>query len=191
MADIDLERKRGGGMSWLWWVLGLLLLAAVIWWVWPSGDEELAGGLETEPTGEVQPLPEPAPEMVGEQPGVSVAEIIESPATYTGQTLTSEVQVTEVPTDRGFWIEDQGERLFVIIIDQPQEQPQNIQPNTTVRLQQAVVRDPTYLANLPGAPLDSDTESIARNQDVFLTVDEANIVMMGQGEGAMQGGGGM
>ena len=174
MADIDLERNRGGN-NWMWWVIGLLLLVLVVWWIWPSGEEEFAGDVGNEPTAEVQPLPEPAPEMTAEQPGITVAEIIESPATYTGQTITSEVRVTEVPTDRGFWITDQGERLFVVLIDVPQEQPRNIQPNTTIQLDQAVVRDPSFLAELPGAPLDEDTERIARNQDVFLTVREGSV----------------
>ena len=175
MADIDLERRRGGG-HWLWWLVAAAVVALIVWWAWPEGEPDVADtNFDTEPTAEVQPLPEPAPGTMGEQSGVTVAQIAESPATYTGQTVSSEVRVTDVPTDRGFWVEDQGQRLFVLVVDQPQEQPIDIQPNSTVRLEQATVRDARDVANLPGTPVDPDTEQILRDQDVFLTVQQQNI----------------
>jgi hypothetical protein len=35
MAEVNLERKptgAGGGMGWLWIVLGIILLAVLVWW---------------------------------------------------------------------------------------------------------------------------------------------------------------
>jgi hypothetical protein len=35
MAEVNLERKPtgpGGGMGWLWIVLGIILLAVLVWW---------------------------------------------------------------------------------------------------------------------------------------------------------------
>lgn len=178
MADTDVER-RSRGMGWLWWAVGLLALILIVWWAWPAGEEAELALEDAQPTAEVQPQ---AAETVGEQPAMSLGEIIANPGTYTGQTWTSEVNVTEVPTDRGFWIEEDGERVLVVIVDQPREQPFDVQPNTTLRLEQAVVRDPGFLAELPGAPLDADTEALVRDQPVFLTVDESNIHRVGQDE---------
>ena len=180
MADIDLEQRRGGGAGWLWGILGLLGILLIAWWAWPGGDDIDLDTLESEPTAEVQPLPEAAP--TADQPVLTVVMIGESPATYMGQTLSAEVTVTEVPTDRGFWIEEDGQRLFAIIIDQPQERPLHVQANTRVRLDRATVRDATYLSELPGAPLDADTEQIARDQEVFLVVDERSIHVVSEGQ---------
>ena len=130
------------------------------------------------PAVEVQPNAVAEPEAIAQAPGIPVSQIIESPATYTGQTLGGEVRVTEVPTDRGFWIEDEGQRLFAILADQPQEEPKDINPNQTLRLREAVVRDPAFIANIPGEPLDADTRRILNGLPVFLTVDERNIEIL-------------
>ena len=141
----------------------------------PEGD--LVGGGEI--TGEARPLPQSTADTVGERTLVTVSGVIERPDSYLGQSLTSEVRVTAVPTERGFWIDEDGERLFVVIIDQPQEEPVEVRPNTTVRLERATVRDPSSLGDLPGEPLDPDTQSILQTQDAFLVVDESNIEMVG------------
>lgn len=181
MADIDVQRK--GPSIWPW-IIGLLVLALIIWAVAEmvdTDDAELAETelIEEEPAAEIQPDVLTEPEAVAPAAGISVAEIAESPTTFTGRTLDAEVRVVDVPTDRGFWIEDQGKRLFAIIIDQPREVPLDINPGQTLRISQATVRDPSSLTNLPGAPLDADTERLAREQPVFLVVDEGNIQIVG------------
>lgn len=44
MADIDIEKdknKGGGDSSKIWlWVLGILVLAGIIWWIAAAGNEE-------------------------------------------------------------------------------------------------------------------------------------------------------
>ena len=37
MADINVERK--GGTPWLWWIIGLIVLALIVWgiWEWTKG----------------------------------------------------------------------------------------------------------------------------------------------------------
>lgn len=185
MADIDVQRRSG--MTWLWVLLGLIVLALIIWAIAANDDERVAMEPVTEqpitpPATEMQPTAPlgAAPERAAEAAGVPIPQIMESPATWTGRTITGEVRVVEVPTDRGFWIEDQGERLFAILIDQPAEQPKDINPGQTLRLEQATLRDSTYLASLPGEPLDADTRRIVEGLPVFLVVDEANIDIQGQ-----------
>lgn len=183
MADIDLERKRGGGKGWLWAVLGLLALVLVVWWAWPDGDDEFAD-VDPAPVETVEPVaPAATPEPAGDIPGVSVGDILGNPDQYVGESFPgAEVTAVEVPTDRGFWIEDEGERLFAIIIDQPAEQPKDINPGATLRIDGGTLRDPAFLPEIPGEPLDSRTEEIAGEQEIFLVVDEAEITVMEGGE---------
>lgn len=177
MADIDVERK--GPSIWPW-IIGLIILALLIWALVElfGGDEEAevaAVDPIVAPTGEVSPPTMEPPALVAPTAGIPVSQIIESPATFTGQALGGEVRVVEVPTDRGFWIEDQGERLFVILNDAPQEQPVDINPGQTVRMSQAMVYE--NMNNVPGN-LDPDTRNILQNQRVFLAVDEANVEIL-------------
>ena len=132
----------------------------------------------------VPPAVTPAtmPEPVAQLPGVSIADILGNPAGFLGQTWTVDaVQVPEVPTDRGFWIEDQGSRLFAIIIDDPEEQPKDINPGQTLRITEGVLRDRTFLPQIPGEPLEAQTQQIAEQQPVFLVVDERNIQILSSG----------
>ena len=113
---------------------------------------------------------------------VTIGDILGNPDRYVGETFPqAEVNVTEVPTDRGFWIEDEGRRLFAIIIDQPQEEPKDINPGQTLRIEEGVLRDRTFLPAIPGVPLDQDTENIAEQQPIFLTVDEQYINILEAG----------
>ena len=173
MADINVERKSTS----IWpWILGLIALALLIWvLVEALGNDEPEVAAVPAVT-EVQPtVPPVAPEPIAQAEGVPVSQIIESPATWTGRTVAGEVRVVGVPTDRGFWIEDQGERLFVILNDQPRERPININQGQTLRLREAMIYD--NVANVPGQ-LDPDTRSIIQDQPVFLSVDEANIEVL-------------
>ena len=178
MADINVERKTPG----IWpWIIGLIILAVLIWALAAAldgGDD--ADVARTDPAAEVvevQPLvPDvetPAP--VAGAAGVPLSQIIESPATWTGRTVGGEVRVVDVPTDRGFWIEDEGERLFVILGDRPAEAPVDINTGQTLRISEATVYDD--VANVPGQ-VDADTRNIAQGQPVFLGVDESNIQIL-------------
>lgn len=174
-VEMDREHENKRGLGWLWFLLAVVILALVVWWLWPAAEvtepvpDAPAIAQETEPL----PVPEPVPAISTQR--IPIDAILLSSATYVGQTLSGEVRVVEVPTDRGFWIEDNGQRMFVILNDQPVERPVHIQQDTTIRLDEAIVRDVSALSSLGGAPLDDDTKRIARDQQVFLTVDEANV----------------
>ena len=152
-------------------MLGLLLLALIIWLIWAwVGDDEVEP-VATEPITE-----ETTPEPVAEAPAVTIGDVLSNPDDYVGETWPrAEVNVASVPTDRGFWIVDQGDSLFSVIIDVPEEQPKDINPGATLRIDEGTLRDRTYLPEMPGAPLDQTTENIAEQQDAFLVVDERYI----------------
>lgn len=177
MADIDVQRK--GGMGWLWWVLGLLLLALIVWWIAAAGDDDDAEVAVVDPAPVVTPTT--TPEVVAGATGITLADIMGNPAAYVGQSFSDdEVRVAEVPTDRGFWIEDEGQRIFAILNDNPQEEPLDINPGQTLRVQQAMLRAPATLNEVPGQ-LDADTRRIAEGQPIFLVVEETNINILTQG----------
>jgi hypothetical protein len=184
MADIDVERK--GGMGWLWWILGLLLLALVIWWIAAAGDDEAEVAEVVEPAPVVTPTTTPEPIAQGP---LCVAQVLAAPTTYVGQSLGEcEMRVVEVVSDRGFWIEENGQRVFVVVneasaattgvadVQGRQAERPDINAGQTVRIGEAMVLD--NVANLAG-PLDQQTQNIAQNQPWFLAVDAENVNMQG------------
>lgn len=63
MADIDVERK--GGMGWLWWLLGLIVLALVVWAIVEAMDTDEPEVGVTEPVPAVAPGVTPEPGVPG------------------------------------------------------------------------------------------------------------------------------
>ncbi len=176
MADINVERKSPG----IWpWIIGLIVLALLIWALVAAmdgdDDAEVAVLDPAAEVAEVQPTMPPVEIMTA---GVPVLQIMESPATWIGQTVAGEVRVVDVPTDRGFWIEDQGRRLFVILNDRPSDASIDIDAGQTLRINQAMIHDNVSAVS---GDVDADTRNIAQGQPVFLTVDEANVEIMQSG----------
>jgi hypothetical protein len=184
MADIDVERKSS--MAWLWWLLGLLVLALLAWLLLRGGDDpEVAA---------VEPLPAPAPvtpattpEPIAQGP-LCVAQALSGATPNIGQTLgTCSMNVVEVVSDRGFWIEENGERVFVVINEgapgvadtQGAAERPDINPGQTITVSEAMVRDDVQ--NVAG-PLDEQTRTLAGQQPWFLTVEEENVQILTTGE---------
>lgn len=180
MAKIPVE-KESGGAGWLGWLLGLLLLLLAIWviWAWVDDDdvEPVADTDVEQVTPETTPVAEP-------EPMPPLADILANPEDHVGNTFP-DTEVTVATdrelTDRGFWIQNRGNHLFAVIIDVPQEQPKDINPGATLYITDGTLRAPDYLSDLTGAPLDENTAQIARDQEIFLVVDERNIMVRQQG----------
>lgn len=167
------------GLALLWAAIIVILLILLFVWLWPTGEEVL------EPTGtevaeDIVPI-EAAP--TGEVDIAAVdfrlADIRTAPASWSGRSVSGEAIVAEVPTDRGFWIEENGERLFVVLIDEPAEVPKDINENQRVRFSDAMVHtDATNLDAIPGEPLSAATREIIAGEPAFLVVDESNIEIL-------------
>lgn len=183
MADIKMERKKRGP-GWLWALLALILIALVLWWLWGRGrvDEPIQPVGEVGVTEPVEPIEGATEPAAGG--AVDLGPILANPGNWVGRDFpTGEVQVAEVATDRGFWVTGSGgERLFGVIIDQPAEQPKDINAGQTLRITGGTLRDSSYLPQLAGDPLDDDTRRILENQEVFLVVDEADIEVVDGGQ---------
>lgn len=171
MAKIPVEKKQRP--SWIWWLLGLLLLGGLTWILAEAFDDEEE--LDVADVEEVEPLPPPP---TAEPEEVDIGSILENPGEHMGEPFPStEVSVSSVPTDRGFWISADGDSLFALIIDVPEEQPKDINPGQTLQIEGGTLHDSSYLPDLTGVPLDATTEGIAEEQPIFLVVDERNIAI--------------
>lgn len=194
MAEIPVEKKSS--LAWLWLLLALLLIGLLLWWLLDDNDAEVAAvapvaGVE----GPLEPGLDPglAPGATAGAPGadpaaaageMGIAAILANPVAYIGRTdVSGEVDIPEVPTDRGFWVMNGGSRMFAIIVDGPQEVPMDINSGQRLRINQATVRAADDLANLPGEPLDPDTRRILEGQPAFLLVDEDDMEIIARNGG--------
>lgn len=186
MADIDIERKSGG-LGWLWWLLGLLLLALLLWWLLAADDEPEVAVVDPIAAPVAPVTPTTTPEPIAQGP-LCVAQVLSAPNTYIGQSLgTCPMRVTEVVSDRGFWIEENGQRIFVVINEGPpgvadtqgrvDERP-DINPGQTINVSEAMILD--NVANIAG-PIDEQTRTLASGQPWFLAVDEENVNILTAG----------
>lgn len=180
MADIDLERTSGPGI--LPWLLGLVLLGAVIWGVAEAMDVDPE--YEAVEVTDQDAVPAEAdvdvgtPRPVAGERALALASVLADPSAYLGQSFPSGTYtVPAVPTDRGFWIEHDGSRLFALIIDDPVEAPKDINPGQTVTIEGGTFRGPDYMSQVEGDSLDDDTRSIIDGLQIYLVVDESNITI--------------
>lgn len=177
MADIDLERKSSGS---LWpWIAGLAVLALLAWGVGEALDTDEAAVVASDDVEEVrEPETREAETLDGAatRDGATLAAVLADPASHVGASLASgEYTVGEVPTDRGFWIAGDDGQLLGIIVDEPREEPVDINPGDELRIDGGTLHDPSFLPDVPGVPLDADTRALAEDQEAFLVVNEEHV----------------
>ena len=169
MAEIPIEKKSS--KAWIWILLAAVLLALLLWWLLADNNDDAA---MTEPVA-VEQTAEVAT-TAPEAGTMTIASILANPSAFYGREgFTGEVDVGGPLTDRGFWIENDGQRMLAIIIDQPREVPMDINAGQKLRISGGTVRNPADVENLPGVPLDQDTINAMQGQEAVLVVDESNI----------------
>jgi hypothetical protein len=170
MAEIPIEKKSN--LTWLWILLGLILVALLIWWAVGSDDDAEV----VEPVAvEEQMVATEDDAALPAEGAATLATILANPAQYVGSAFSGEVSVDGPLTDRGFWVESDGQRMFALIDDGPREVPMDINPGQQLQISTATVTSPASIGDLPGDELDADTRRIAEEQEVFLVVDEDNM----------------
>lgn len=180
MAEIHIERKKGAAWPWLL-LAALAVLALLAWLLWPDAAD-------TTPLTATIVDPVPAPATVatfapldspptGSAETPTIATILANPAQWVGREFSGTVTVAEVPTDRGFWIEEGGRRLFAILVDAPAEVPLDINAGQRIRIR-GTLRDAAYLPQLPGRPIVAATQEVARREPVYLVADEQSITIV-------------
>lgn len=170
----DPQESKSGSLAWLWILMGLALLAFIIWWwLWPK-PQTVPEDLATTPTDTtITETAAPQPPEAG-MVETSIATVRQNPDEWTGRLLSGTFNVVEVPSDRGFWIEQDGERMFAILVDQPAEVPIDIRAGQRL-LMSGMVRDASHLPQLAGEDLTETTRSIVEEQPVYLVVDEDQV----------------
>lgn len=177
MAEIPVERKTAW---WPWMLLALVLLAALLFWLATAADDD-DSVIDT--TAELSDASDRATVVNEDLPTATVAEasyalsdVVENPTEFIGRDdFRGEVSVPSVPTDRGFWIEADGARLFAVLIDGPREVPVDVNVGQQLRVAKGMLRDATFIADIPGEELEADTLAILEDQDVYLVVHEDDI----------------
>jgi len=192
MADIDIEKKKGG-MGILPWILGLILLALILWGLTQCRDDD-AGERETvitttgdrgarDPAAVAVPMDTGmamadttaagAAGMAGAAGALPVAAILANPGQYGTQSVSGTARVTDVISDRGFWVEDGGQRMFVVVAE-PQSAEQAIDINTgqTIRLS-GTVREGSSAGQLTG--VEQEAQRTAQGQPAFLLVNPSDV----------------
>lgn len=122
MAQLDIQRKEGGNM--LWWIVGLVVLAALAWWVVEANDRdtEISDGeiaaAASAPLATNTMLPDgnaitdlqtlavasSAVDLAGHAvmlPGAPVARVVSDKGFWIGDTADSSAQVFVVRGDQG------------------------------------------------------------------------------------------
>lgn len=175
MPELDLQRKSAASY---WWIpLLLLLLALFIWWLVAAWDNEpevaVREGAATQatPVGTATPsATATATPGAGNAEMIPVAAILANPGNYADRTVQGTARVAEVISDRGFWIEENGQRMFVVLNE---EKPEKIDINAgqTVRLS-GEVSTAEKAGQLDGVQsLEADTRQVLNSQKAFLYVN--------------------
>lgn len=140
----------------------------------PGVDDTTA--MPTEPA-EVTVAPMPPPPTDADTAEVPVDLIIITPARYLGQPVIGTAQVADVPSDRGFWLEKNGERIYAVISQSPgMEQAVNIEPGQTVRLA-GLVYDSSLAEGIAGQVDPQALDTIA-DQPAFLLVPATHVAVV-------------
>ncbi len=182
MANIPVEKKSS---VWPWVLLALGLLAALLVFLWVMAPEEesatVNAGSEVDRAfepGEVRDAATNAT-LASAATSYGLVDVLDRPLDFAGRDdFAGEVAVPSVPTDRGFWIAQDDARMFAVIIDGPEEVPVDINSGQTLRVENGMLRDKTFLGDFPGEPLEDDTLNILSDQDIFLIVHENDIEIL-------------
>lgn len=202
MTQIEIQRKKS-----VWpWLIAAIVLIAIIWAAleFVGNDDVDAYSATAEPaettpmaaaptqtppfadtdtsTAGVAPTPAPMPPPPAETDNtpIPVSVIVVGPTQFLGQPVIGTAQVAGVPSDRGFWIEQGGQKMFAVVAaSSTMEDAIDLNPGQQVRLA-GVVYD-SAMASTITDELAPETRQVIATQPAFLLVDARNIVLTGDG----------
>lgn len=148
MAEINVEKKKN-----IWpWIIGPIVVLLLIWGAieWFDKDDvepyNPPAAVIAPATDPVEPIaatvspivaiaPSPPPPTDADNEATQVATITAGPAPFYGQPVVGTASVPSVPTDRGFWLEKDGSRMFALIAKSPNmEDAINVNAGQQLRL---------------------------------------------------------
>jgi hypothetical protein len=190
MADIDIERKKKSPLP---VVLGLLALALLAFLLMRGcGDDEPDPAVTpvdtttayTDTTTTVNAAPMTDTTAMGAA-GAGAAGAAGAAGwigtvlagTNAGQTTGGSGIVPETPSDRGFWIEENGQRVFAVLAE-PTEQMRDVDPGQRVTLSNARVLRGSEASQIP-QDVDAEARATAQGQPYFLLVPSSGVQISG------------
>ena len=193
MAKIDLEKKETSSKGPLiFGLLALAVIAAVVLFFIFNGegdDDEVGAGVEVsavdpddssddfEDEGEGAAEPEAA--AMNDESGDSadqfpLAAVMDSPGEWNGRTVTGDVLVSTVPTDRGFWVEEDGRRAFFVVDPIGEESDAHIQQGQRLRITNAKVHQGVDSVG----ELEAESRQIIEGEPAFFVVDPSDFEIL-------------
>ena len=177
MAEIPVEKKSS--FNWLWLLLIAIVAAVLLWWLFAADDGD-ADDLEGDSVAVEESLDTQSETLPAAAGAMTIASIVANPEGYYGKEgFEGTVTAAGPLTDRGFWIENDGARMFAIVIDEPAERRVDINPGQTLTLDGGTIREASTISadGIEGVPLDQDTMDALADQNAVLVIDEANITI--------------
>lgn len=113
MADISVQQKQGGGLTWLWALLAVAAVIGLMLWLGAESadiDEQAALAADSAAVAEREPA------AAGGE-AAELAAIASDPAGFTGRPLAvSGVPVAATLGPRAFWAEVPGANPFLVVL---------------------------------------------------------------------------
>ena len=190
MAEINVQRKRTSAWLWLLGIVGLALAAWLVTTLLSSDDDGGVGVVA--PAAAPVAGPEAVPVITEGAPlapadtsaaGIPIAAIMRDPAEWSGRTVSGQARVAEAVSDRGFWIESGGQRLFVVKNESPRPgvadvqgaadtmASRNLSAGQVVRMSGTVHTS----ADQVMPPIDDRTRQILAAERVFMISNVADV----------------
>lgn len=174
MPDIDIERRQSSGFPMWAWIIGALVLILVIWGIVEAVTPEREA---------VAPVA-PAERVAGERQATEgmqdlpIANMVANPTNYFGQDVAGVAMVAEVVSDRGFWIENNGERAFVVLSEGMPETGVTIDAGNRVLIHGNFLQSVNDLPN--AQTLEPQARQIIEGQQGFIRAQAIDVLREGQ-----------
>lgn len=198
MPEVDIQREPQRGVPWWVWVIGAVVLALIIWAIaqaitpdrraGETPPEQVAGQRQEDRAGLEEP-DRPLEDRAGRQEPTETAplpigSIQQNPEQYHGQEASGMVTVAEVVSDRGFWAEQDGNRIFVLDGETVPSADQ-LSAGQQIQLQGRIYRTGAEGFRMPQVEgMDQETARTLQEQPVFIHATALDPVRQGEPAGA-------
>ncbi|MGE0132945.1 MAG: hypothetical protein AB7U82_33110 [Blastocatellales bacterium] len=114
--------------------------------------------------------------------GLPLASIASDPASYVGRPVEGAATVSSVVSDRGFWIENGGQRMFAMIDESAAGRSEMADIKAGQRLRfNGTVQDAASAAQLPGVQsLEAESKRIIQSQPAYIHMHSWNKEVINQ-----------
>ncbi|MDZ4738129.1 MAG: hypothetical protein SGJ07_17440 [Rhodospirillaceae bacterium] len=158
------------------WIVGAIIALIVIFLIWnwmrPIAPVVTSPPMVTAPAPAPAPAASTAPATTAVAP---VALIVAVPADYFDRDVSGTARVADVPTDRGFYLEENGRRMLAILGKDFTEKQVNVNAGQMVRVS-GVVRASSKLDEAEVGSLQPATRDLITKEPVYLVVKQVEIL---------------